>query len=504
MSPIGTNIASNLLAAIWIGALTLLITPVQIKLLGIEAYGVIGLIAVFQVALSTLDMGLATAVMQAIAKARSANTPSICRLAASVGTFYWCASATVGLGIWLNADWIASAWLKASTLDPQLVAESIRLIAVFLALRWPAAFYGAVLSGLQKMAALNALKAFAFSLRLGGAILVLLWHPSLDAMLNWFVLSAAVEVLIYAVVAHRMMPALPLHPVFDREAVGGVWHFSATMGLIGLLSLLLTQSDRIVISKLLDLQALGYYALAYNVAVGGALLQSAINSAMLPAFAQASSEQQWASARYNKACELMAFALAPLCALLIFFGHDLLRLWVGAESADGAWLPLAVLATGFFLNALVSNAYTVAVGFGRPDIPFKVNLAAVMVFLPLLGVLTWNIGITGAAISWVILNLFYFFSLLPIVHRKLLGNKTWPWVRTTVLPFVVCALVAMGGGKVIMAALGPYWVFLCLPLAAAAYAVLAYWQLSIESRSALRLLLNRRNAMATTSSNGDI
>lgn len=491
MSSIGSNILSNLLAVAWIAALTLLITPVQIKLLGIEAYGVIGLITVFQVALSTLDHGLATAVVLAISKDRDQNSASTGLLAASVGTFYWCASVLVGIAIWFSADWMASDWLNSTTLNPQLVADSIRIIAIFLALRWPVAFYGAVLAGLQKMAALNVIKTIAFSLRVGGAILVLLWHPALDAMLAWFALSAAIEVLAYAIVAHRMLPALPYRPTFNFAAARSVWHFSATMSLFGLLALLLYQADRIFISKLLDLQALGYYALAYSVAVGSSLLHTAINSAMLPAFAQASLERTWAVARYNKACELVAFTMAPLCALLIFFGHDLLRLWVGSEAADGAYSSLALLASGFFLNALVSNAHTVAVSFRRPDIPLKINLAAAPVFLPLLGILIWKVGIAGAAISWTILNLYYVFSLLPIVHRKLLGEATLPWLNKSVLPFIVCALIAVGGAKILLISLGPSWIFLCLPLAAVVYAILAYRRLSTESGTMLRHAMKR-------------
>lgn len=495
LSPIGTNILSNLLAATWIAALTLVITPVQVKLLGIEAYGVIGLIAVLQVALSALDLGLATTVTQAIAKDRDVSLVGTSRLASSVSTFYWCASALVGTALFLSADWMASNWLKAPTLSRDLLADSIRLIAVFLALRWPVAFYGAVLSGLQRMAVLNAIKIISFTLRLGGAILVLLNRPALDAMLVWFAVSALIEVLIYATVAHRMMRTLPFRPAFHVAEIRRVWHFSTTMGLIGLLALLLTQSDRILISKLLDLQALGYYTLAYSVAVGGALLQTAINSAMLPAFAQASAEKEWASARYDKACELMAFAMAPLCAVLIFFGHDLLQLWVGPQPADGAYVPLALLAVGFFLNALASNAYTVAVGFGRPRLPFKANLAAAAIYLPLLGVLTWKAGVVGAALSWIVLNFSYFFSLLHEVHKDLLDRSTATWLRQTVLPFVLCATAAIGGAKALLVGLGSAWAIPCLVLAAVTYLTLAYRQLSPGSIDALRRLLKRQSAV---------
>ena len=53
-----TNILANLIGNGWIALLTLVATPIQIHLLGVEAYGLVGLITVLQIVFATLDLGL--------------------------------------------------------------------------------------------------------------------------------------------------------------------------------------------------------------------------------------------------------------------------------------------------------------------------------------------------------------------------------------------------------------------------------------------------------------
>ena len=59
---------------------------------------------------------------------------------------------------------------------------------------------------------------------------------------------------------------------------------------------------------------------------------------------------------------------------------------------------------GFFFNAVVSNAYMVAVACGQPNLPLKVNLFALVVYLPALYWLTRLYGISGAAAAYVMLR----------------------------------------------------------------------------------------------------
>src|SRR5207247_1197248 len=91
----------------------------------------------------------------------------------------------------------------------------------------------------------------------GGAVVLLVWH---DVVLfaAWLVLSAALELGLYLGAVRASTPdALAAGP---RPAVlSPVWRYAWTIAVIGALSLILTQSDRIVLARLVTTAKLGEY-----------------------------------------------------------------------------------------------------------------------------------------------------------------------------------------------------------------------------------------------------
>jgi len=490
------NIIANLFGSAWIAVLTVIITPLQVQLLGIEAYGLVGLIAVLQVVLGACDLGLSATLTQRVAADRDKNSTGASALVNSAATLYWGLALGIAVVLWCNADWIAAHWLKPSSLAPTTVTLGIRIIALYLALRWPVAFYTGLISGLQRLDVLNLIKSSVVSLRLLGGILLLLAFPNLIVFLVWFAVSAVLELVAYAVAAHRLMPELSPVPTFSWTALKSVWKFSAAMSLLAVLSMLLTQVDRLMISKFLSLEALGYYSLAYNTAMAISLLQSAINSAAFPALSgsHGGDRSDELLARYNKTSQLMGYVVACPCLILIFFGHDILRWWIGLPAANGASVAMAILTFGFFLNAMVSNAYIAAVACGKPALPLKVNLAGAVLYLPALYWLIQNFGINGAAFCWLALNLYYLVTLFPLVQIGLLRQAAWPWLRANLLPFLVGGVVLFGGMKGFAIVSGGWLIWAVLAILA--YGLLGYRLLSPELRAHLGTVLGQLRSYA--------
>jgi O-antigen/teichoic acid export membrane protein len=476
-----TNILANLAGSGWIAVLTLVATPVQIHLLGVEAFGLVGLIAILQIAFATLDLGLSASVTQSIAADGSEGRRASAPLINSAATLYWAMALGIGLLLWLTAGWIAARWLNPQALDHATVLAAVRTIGLYVAIRWPIAFYTGVLNGVQRMEVLNLLKAGAATLRIAVGIAVIVVTRDVVAFLAWFAVSAVVELIAFAIVTHRLVPALGFKPFFSLAAVRSVWRFSLTMAGIAVMAMLLTQMDRLFVSKLLSLGAFGYYSLAYTTAIGISLLQVSINTASLPAFSQAAAQggQGELRQRYGMASELMAYVTALPCCALIVFGADILRIWVGDDAARGASAALALLAAGSFLNAAVSNAYIAAVATRAAAIPAWVNAVGILAYAPLLYWLTARAGTSGAASGWVLLNLYYLFSLLPLVHGRVLGAPLGGWLwRCLALPALVAiaAFVPLKAAAALAGSGITTWVALAL-------AILAYGLLSLAAMS---------------------
>lgn len=438
-----TNILANLVGSGWIALLTLVATPIQIHLLGVEAYGLIGLIAILQVIFATLDLGLSAAVTQTISADSSDGKGTCAPLINSVGTLYWLMALVIAVLLWVAAGWITTRWLKPQSLESATVLTAVRTIGLYVAIRWPIAFYTSVLNGIQRMDALNLTKASAATLRIAVGIAVNVATQSVTAFLVWFAVSALTELLAFAIVTHRLAPTLGFKPYFSLAAVRSVWRFSLTMATIAILSMLITQLDRILVSNLLSLSALGYYTLAYTAVIAVSLLQMSINTAALPAFSQAAAQggQEALARRYERVSELTAYAIALPCFALVFFGTDILRVWVSEDAARGAALPLALLAVGSFFNAAVSSAYVASVATRNANIPALVNAVVILAYAPGLYWLISSHGIVGAAIGWLALNAFYVGSLLPLVHRRVLAAPVSGWLwRCLLLPALLAVL----------------------------------------------------------------
>jgi O-antigen/teichoic acid export membrane protein len=487
------NIIANLFGGAWIAILTIVLTPLQVRLLGIEAYGLVGLIAAFQVALGALDLGLSATITKAVSADHGGQLQASHGLVNSVGTLYWVMATAIGFVLTLASGWIAAHWLKSATLDLATVTQGIRIIAIYLALRWPIAFYAGLLTGMQRLDVLNLIKSGAASVRLSGGVIVLLLLPDLSAFLVWFALSAALELAAYAIVSHRLAPGLNLRPSFSVAALRSIWKYSLAMNLIALLSILLTQVDRLMVSKFLSLEALGYYSLAYNTAIGISILQTAVNSASFPSFSKALSHDRTREliARYEKTSQMMGYLAALPCLILGFFGHEILAIWITQESADGAWSAMAILAVGFFLNAMVSNAYIVAIASGRPSLPLKVNLVGVALYVPALYWLIVHMGINGAAACWAGLNIYYFLSLFPLVQVGLLEQKIRPWLIRNIFSFLITGLLTFGAMRLALTVLPDSWwgAWVGLGLAATAYAGVGYKLLSPALRADIHSMI---------------
>lgn len=488
MARLKSNIIFNFLGSAWLGILTLAVTPVQVHFLGVEAFGFVGLITILQVLLGSLDLGIAATVTKVVSSDHSEGRSQSADALNTASTVYWVIAAFIAMLLWFNSGRVATSWLHNTRLDAGTVTVGIQIIAIYLGMRWPVAFYSGVISGLQRMDALNIIKASVNTLRLVGGVAVLFFLPNLLAFLVWFAISSAVEILVYAAVTYRLLPALRLWPYFSLASFRDIWRYSVAMNLIALTALVLSQADRLAVTKFLSLEYLGYYSIAYNASIAISLVQSAINNASFPAFSHSFSSGEHADllSRYNKASQLMGLVVALPCFALVFFGHEVLAVWINAKVADAAAFTMAWLALGFFFNAIVSNAYMAAVACGQPGLPLKVNLVALVLYLPVLYWLVHVFGISGAAAAYAGLNAYYVFTLVPLVQARVLKQGFGFWLGANLFPFLLAGIGAFGGAKILSMAFSPGWLSLvALGVGVLAYAAAAWLLLSRPLQSDL-------------------
>ncbi len=440
------NIVANLAGGGLLAGLTVLVTPLQINILGIEAYAIVGFITTLQVAFTAFDLGLSNTLTREIAADHSEGKRASNELLRTAATIYWISAAVIGLTLANVAGLIAEHWFKASTLEVEVLDGSLVIVALYLGLRWPVALYTGVLSGLQRMDVLNVAKVGTASLRLVGGIAVLLHWRSLNAYLLWTALNALIELIAFVLACHHVHPSMPIRPGISLPALRRVWRFALSMNALAVLAVLIIHLDRLTISKVLTLAELGHYTLAYTAAAFIPLIIAAVSSAVLPSFAAAHGRDSPGELidQYNRAdramLSLVGFAAFPLIA----FGDLILTWWVSPEAAASASKPAAVLAAGFWCGAAIANVYNVAVAHGRPGIFLRTNLILIVPYALSMYLAIETFGILGAAGVWLLLNVGYALILVPRIHKEVLNVSTRDWITRTILPSLLIGIAAFG------------------------------------------------------------
>jgi O-antigen/teichoic acid export membrane protein len=448
---VAQNIAANFFGRGWGALLSIVLTPIYIELLGIEAYGLVGVFITLQAMLGVLDMGLGAAATReaAVLSGQADGVRQIRNLMRTLEWIYWGVASVIVVVICLLASPIAHYWVNPQTLQPEEVRAAIMLMACVIGAQWPTSLYGGVLMGLQMQTSANVLQATFSTLRALGAVLVIQVSPSVVSFFQWQALVSIVQTIATAAYLWKQVRTLDHRPRFDVELLHQIKRFAAEMSGMTLMATAFMQVDKLVLSRVLTLEYFGYYFAAVTAASGLYIIISPIFAALFPRFSQLVSRGEEASIRllFDRASQLMAAAALPAMAVMVFFAEDLLMLWThDRQTAENGATILMLLAVGNTLNGLMNVPYALQLASGNARRVLKVNAVLMLVSVPAIITLARILGGTGAAIAWVGYTLAFWIANAVIVAKGFayLDRKSWLW-SCHIRPAAVALLVAAAG-----------------------------------------------------------
>ncbi len=444
------NVVANYLGQGWRGLMSLAFVPLYIKYLGIESYGLIGIFALLQVWLGLLDMGMKPALGREMARFTGGahQAQSIRDLLRSIEIVAVVIAGAVALGIWLASGWLATHWVKTESLSVAAVAQAFEVMGMVTALRFIEDIYVSAIVGLQRQVLANTVSAIIATARGFGAVGVLaLVSPTIEAFFIWQGLVSLVTVVVYAGALHRLLPKCDRPARFSWLALLDMWRFAAGMMGVTLLSLLLTQVDKILLSRLLDLKAFAYYALAGVVASTLYMLAAPITSAFYPRLTEFVTRNDEVALRtaYHQAAQLVTVLAGTAAVVLMAFGDKLFVFWTNDATLAQQVAPLMiVLALGNLLHTLMFIPYYTQLAYGWTTLSIKINIVAVTFMVPALLWIVPKYGAIGAAWVWVALTASYVLGAISLMHRRLLPGEKWRWYREDVAIPLATAAATVG------------------------------------------------------------
>ena len=454
LSPLKRNIAANFASSIWQVILGLALIPLYIQFMGIESYGLIGVFVTLQVLFGLFDAGLGTTLNREMAR-RSAlphQEQEMRNLVRTLETLYWGISIAVGGIVVFLSPILAHHWIHAGQLPPRTVEEALFIMGFIMMFLMPVGFYSGGLMGLQKQVLLNAVTIVMNTIRDVGALLILwLISPTIQAFFLWQSLVTAVHAFLLAFCLWRRLPRGETKAVFQKQLLHGIWRFSAGMSGIAILGTILTQMDKVVVSKILSLEMFGYYMLASTVAMSLVRLFTPVFLSIYPRLTQLVSlnDQEGITELYHKSSQLIAVLILPVAIVIAFFSYEVILLWTHNQAtAEKTHLILSILICGTALNGLMHPPYALQLAHGWTQLSLFKNIIAVPFLVPLMLYAATRFGAAGAASMWLLLNVGMFFFEIPIMHRRLVRNEMWHWYwRDVSVPLAACVVVA-GIGRI--------------------------------------------------------
>ena len=445
MSRTHQNIIANYVGRAWSFISAFIFVPFYLKLLGSEAYGIVGFFAVVLGFLAFADAGLTATLNREFARS-DRTLPYKANLLATIETIYVGICLVIIFGIWFFAPLIASKWLHSGSIPPQDIVFYVRLIGVGVALQLITSLYQGGLMGLQKQVLANSLLVGYGVLRSGIILIPLYFFPSLSTFFFW-----QIGVTIVYFVVLRIFVKKEVHTekkvAFSKSTLMDVKGFAAGMLVLAVLSSILIQADKLVVSSLFSLSEFGFYTLASTFSQIPLMLVLPIGLAILPKFTQyISANNLQDTVLLFRKTNFIVVAMASFIAFFsVAYMPDILLLWTrNVDLANSVSQVARILCIGTLFQATQLTTYYLAIANGHTKTNILLGICSVVFLVPALFVSIAYFGLLGAGIPWLIMSIVTFIALGYLVLRKFTNNifKTWLF-SDTLIPFFT-AVFAVG------------------------------------------------------------
>jgi O-antigen/teichoic acid export membrane protein len=436
------NLIANYVSQIYVTVIGILILPMYIKYMGAEAYGLVGFFTMLQAWFNLLDLGLTPTIGRETARFRAGSVDALSfrRLFRAL-SFIFVTVAVIGCcGLLLLSPTIAIDWLNAETLPLDEIQVAVQIMAVSVALRWMCGLYRGVVTGSEKLVWLGSFNAIVATLRFLGVLLVM-WHFGFTpaVFFTYQLVIAIFEVTVLWLKSVNLLPGLEsvAEPIgFSLKPVKSVLKFSLTIAFTASVWVMVTQTDKLVLSSILPLAEYGYFTLAVLVASGIMIVGGPVSGAIMPRMAklEAKGNRGEVIRVYRQSTQLVAIIAGSAAVTLAFCAEPLLWAWTGdVDLASKAAPILTLYAIGNGVLAIAAFPYYLQYARGDLRLHFIGHLLLLFILIPSIVLAAIYHGAIGAGFAWVGVNVIYLFIWVAVVHQKLQPGLHWRWLFKDVL-----------------------------------------------------------------------
>jgi O-antigen/teichoic acid export membrane protein len=405
-------------------AVSLITTPFVIRYLGAEQYGLLILVGLIPAYFGFADLGMGMASTKFGAEAYGDNNAE--RESDVVRTTAWIAligSAPVALLIFFLSDSIIGLLNVADHLRPT-ASTGLKISAI--------AFVFGILSSVMNTPQLSRLRMDLNTL--AGAVPKVIYTIALPLLLYFgfgiigavtgMLIAAMTTVFVHIYFSGRLLPELS-RGRWNKKLLKPIFRFSSGWVIGSIAAVLLVHFEKLALTKMLSVDALAYYSVAFMFANLTSTFSTAMMQALVPAFSQLLGPKQKPEfdRLFARSVRLNLVWLLPMIMIMIVIGRPFLTLWAGPEFGIESTVPFYILLGGLFFNILACIPHSTIIAHGRIELFAKLYWMELVLYIVLVPVLVYYFGIIGAAMAWSF-RVFVDCFLIIWISRRVAGVHT--------------------------------------------------------------------------------
>ncbi len=439
------NIFWNFSSGIWLAILILISTPWYVSKLGLEQYGILSLWMVLQSMMNLLDFGLGATIIKEFASAKPNKKKNINRqnILKTFESFYWSIALIIIILLLIFSVKFSGRWFNIENQSIINIKTVMIVMSFTLFFQFPNVLYINGLIGMQDHRTMNILQIAGNTVRYGVGALILLWHNNLIYFFSAQIFVAAIQTFgtRYFLWKEILKHADGLKPLFKKELLRQSAKFSLGMALTSIVVVILSNIDRIAISKMLPTTDLGKYAIAFT---GSGFLQLAIQpfyKSFFPIYSELHSIGDTTNLRkeYFYSCQLISIIIISMGCIGFFFADDIFYVWLGYKDQTVSHvfklILVGVVGSGLgWLPAAFQQAH------GWTGLHVKMMAGSVIIGGILMFFAIRYFGIIGGTLVWLTHGISEITLGLYLMHRKLLTGELFRWYLTVLIPPLLLAL----------------------------------------------------------------
>lgn len=445
------NIVANFIGRFWSILSNFLFIPLYIHFLGFESYSIISFTLVITGLMAVLDAGLTATLSREFSRADQSEIDKV-KIFKTLESSYFIIVGLCVVLIFAFSNIIADNWLNVKTFESERISFFLKVIGFEVGFQLLLRFYMGGLLGLEKQVRANMYQVGWGAVRNGLVIIILMFVPTLEMFFIWQTVSTLIfTVLVRFYLNEALMGFHRFDFTFkiERIVLEKIWRFAGGVLLISLVSSLNTQMDKIVISKLLPVESLGYYTLSVSLAMGIIVLINPISVALLPRFTALFSSKRdiEASLLFNKVNLFVAILIFSIMANMSFFSKELIWIWTGSiEIANRSHLFLPIIAASAGMISLTILPYDIAIANGYTKLNNILGLLSLFITLPGYWLATQSYGAIGAAYVACGIQTVNAFVYIYIINKKFIKTNSIKnlYLKQILFPLVISFFIAFG------------------------------------------------------------